>query len=176
MISKILIVLAVIIVVFIVIVAFQPSASHIERSITVAATPLSVFEEINDLSRFQAWNPWAKIDPAMNSTYSGPPAGVGASYAWAGNNQVGEGRMTIVESTPGERVALRMEFLKPFASTSTAAFVITPAANQTSVTWSMDGEQNFFAKAIGLFVNMDKMIGGEFEKGLADLKSIAERK
>ena len=110
----------------------------------------------------------------MKQTYEGAPAGVGAIYKWVGNNQVGEGRMTITESRPSELIRIKLEFYKPFAATNTAEFTFKPAANPTAVTWSMTGSKNFMAKAIHLFMNMDKMIGGQFEKGLASMKSIVE--
>ena len=112
----------------------------------------------------------------MKTTYSGTAAGTGAIYAWSGNDQVGEGRMTITESQPSERVGIHLEFLKPFASTSETLFAFQPQGDAVKVTWTMKGENNFFAKAFGLFMNMDKMIGGDFEKGLAQLKTLAETK
>jgi len=110
----------------------------------------------------------------MKHVYEDAPAGVGAVYAWSGNNEVGEGRMTITESRPSELIRIRLEFMKPFRATSTAEFTFQPAADQTAVTWSMTGTNNFVAKAIHLFMNMDRMIGGQFEKGLAQLKAISE--
>jgi hypothetical protein len=104
----------------------------------------------------------------------GAPAGVGAIYAWTGNNEVGEGRMTITESRRSDLVRVKLEFFKPFAATNTAEFTFKPDGNQTAVTWSMFGQNNFMAKAIHLFMNMDKMIGGQFEKGLASMKSVVE--
>jgi hypothetical protein len=121
-----------------------------------------------------AWNPWEKIDPNMKLTYEGPPAGVGASYAWVGNKDVGEGRMTITAARPHESVQFKLEFFKPMTGTSDAEFTFKPQGSQTEVTWSMTGKNNFIAKAFCLFVNMDRMIGGNFEKGLAELKTIAE--
>src|SRR5204863_4270093 len=111
---------------------------------------------------------------AIKQTYEGAPAGTGAIYTWIGNKEVGEGRMTIIESRPSELIRIKMEFFKPFAGISTAEFTFKPEGNQTAVTWSMSGENNFMAKAIHLFMNMDKMIGGQFEKGLASMKSIVE--
>jgi uncharacterized protein YndB with AHSA1/START domain len=174
MLIKILIAVAVIIVVFVVIVALQPSEFRVTRSTTISAPPPAVFAQVNDFHKWEAWNPWGKIDPAMKQAYEGAPAGVGAIYTWAGNNEVGEGRMTITESRPSELIRIRLEFFKPFAGTNTAEFTFKPEGNQTAVTWTMFGNNNFMAKAIHLFMNMDKMIGGQFEKGLADMKSIVE--
>ena len=157
-----------------VIVALQPSEFRVARSTTISAPPSAVFVQVNDFHKWEAWNPWGKIDPAMKQTYEGAPAGTGAIYTWAGNNEVGEGRMAIIESRPSELIRVKLEFFKPFAATNTAEFTFKPEANQTVVTWSMFGEKNFMAKAIHLFMNMDKMIGGQFEKGLAKMKSVVE--
>jgi Polyketide cyclase / dehydrase and lipid transport len=170
----ILIALAVIIVVLIVIVALQPSQFRVARSTTISASPPAVFAQVNDFHKWEAWNPWAKIDPAMKQSYEGVPAGVGAIYTWVGNSEVGEGRMTITESRPSELIRVKLEFFKPFAATNTAEFTVKPEGNQTLVTWSMFGEKNFMAKAVHLFMNMDQMIGGQFEKGLASMKSAVE--
>ena len=174
MLKKILIALAVIVVVFIVIVALQPSDFRVARSATISAPPPAVFAQVNDFHKWEAWNPWGKIDPAMKQTYEGAPAGPGAIYTWSGNNEVGEGRMTITDSRPSELIRVKLEFFKPFAATNTAEFAFKPEGNQTLVTWSMFGEKNFMAKAVHLVMNMDKMIGGQFEKGLADMKSAVE--
>jgi len=152
----------------------QPSEFRVVRSATISAPPPAVFAQVNDFHKWEAWNPWAKIDPAMKQGYEGTPAGVGAIYIWAGNNEVGEGRMTITESRPSELIRIKLEFFKPFAATNSAEFTFKPEGNQTAVTWRMSGENNFLAKAIHLFVNMDKMIGGQFEKGLADMKLLVE--
>ena len=174
MLKKILIGLLLLLLVLAVIVALQPSQYRVERSVTVAAPPAVVFPQVNELKKWEAWSPWAKMDPAMKQTYEGPAAGTGASYAWAGNNQVGEGRMTITESRPSELIRFHLEFFKPMAGTNTAEFTFKPEGDQTTVTWSMTGDKNFIAKAMCLFMSMDKMVGGQFEKGLADLKSVAE--
>jgi uncharacterized protein YndB with AHSA1/START domain len=174
MLIKILIAVAAIFVVLAVIVALQPSEFRVARSTTISAPPSAVFVQVNDFHKWEAWNPWGKIDPAMKQTYEGAPAGTGAIYTWAGNNEVGEGRMAIIESRPSELIRVKLEFFKPFAATNTAEFTFKPEANQTVVTWSMFGEKNFMAKTIHLFMNMDKMIGGQFEKGLAEMKSLVE--
>jgi len=174
MIKKILIVLVIILVVFVVIVAMQPAAYRITRTATISAPPADVFAQVNDLHKFQDWSPWAKLDPALKQTYDGAPAGTGAIYSWEGNKKVGAGRMTITDSRTNDLVSMKLEFLKPFASTATTEFAFKPEGNQTSVTWSMFGENNFMAKAFCLFMNMDKMVGGDFERGLAQLKSLVE--
>ena len=174
MLKTILVALAVIIVVLVVIVALQPSDFRVTRSTTISAPPPAVFTQVNDFHKWQAWNPWGKIDPAMKQTYEGAPAGTGAIYTWSGNNEVGEGRMTITDSRPNELIRVKLEFFKPFTATNTADFTFKPEGNQTVVSWSMFGDKNFMAKAIHLVMNMDKMIGGQFEKGLADMKSAVE--
>jgi uncharacterized protein YndB with AHSA1/START domain len=174
MLKKILIVIGVIVVVFVIIVALQPAEFHIARTATIAAPAEVVFAQVNELKKWDAWSPWIKIDPAMKQTYEGPASGKGAISRWAGNNQVGEGSMTITESRPNELIRFDLEFIKPMAGTSTSEFTFKPEGNRTTVTWSMSGRNNFIAKAMCLFMNMDKMVGGEFEKGLAQMKSITE--
>ena len=174
MLMKILIALAVIVVVFLAIVATRPAEFRVARTATIAAPPPAVFAQVNDFHKWVAWNPWGKIDPAMKQTYEGAPEGAGAIYTWVGNNEVGQGRMTIVESRPSDRIRIALEFEKPFRATNTAEFTFKPEGDRTVVTWSMVGHNNFVAKAVHLFMDMDKMIGGNFEKGLADMKSVVE--
>ena len=172
---KILIALAGIVLVCVAVVATRPSQYRVARTAIIAAPASAVFAHVNDFHEWQAWNPWAKIDPAMTHTYEGAPAGVGAVYTWAGNKDVGEGRMTLIESRPSDLIRIRLDFHKPFRGTSTAEFTFRPDGERTIVTWSMTGDVNFVAKAIHLFMDMDTMIGGNFEKGLADMKAVVER-
>lgn len=178
MIKKILlgivVVVVVLVVVFVCVVALQPSHYHIERAATMNAPAATVFAQVNDFHKWDAWSPWAKLDPTMKQSYEGAAAGTGAVYSWVGNSQVGEGRMTITESHPSDLVKIKLEFIKPFAATDATNFTFTSQGNQTNVKWTMDGDNNFVGKAFGLFMNMDKMVGGDFEKGLAQMKSIAE--
>jgi uncharacterized protein YndB with AHSA1/START domain len=171
---RILLVLVLIVVGLSVVIARRPSDFRIERTAVIAAPPSAVFAQVNDFHQWAAWNPWGKMDPTMKQTYEGAPAGVGAVYTWAGNREVGEGRMTITESRPNDLIRVRLEFLKPFANTSTAEFTFRPQGDQTAVTWRMTGTNNFMAKAFHLVMNMDKMIGGQFDKGLADMKATVE--
>ena len=134
----------------------------------------AVFGQVNDFHRWDGWSPWAKMDPAMKTTYSGAAAGEGASYAWVGNSQVGEGRMTITESRPSDHIVVRLEFVKPMAATNTATFTFKPDAGGTDVTWAMDGNNGFMGKAFSVFMNMDKMLGAYFEQGLGQMKVAAE--
>jgi hypothetical protein len=184
MLKRFLIVLVGIIAVFVIVVALLPSHYSITRSATMAAQPAVVFAHVDDLHKWDAWSPWAKLDPASKVVFDGPPAGVGAIFRWAGNDQVGEGSMTIIESKPAELVRIRLEFIKPMAGTSTSEFTFTPVAPVgaeatsatpgTTVTWTMTGENDFIGRAICLFMNMDRMLGGQFEQGLTNLKGVVE--
>ena len=165
-----------VVVVFLIVVALQPSDFRVERSATMRAPAPAAFAQVNDFQNWRAWSPWEKLDPALKRQYEGPKAGTGAVYAWQGNKDVGEGRMTITESRPAELVRIRLEFFKPFAATNTAEFSFKPAGDATAVTWTMTGQNNFLSKAMCLFVNMDSMIGGMFEQGLAQMKSAVETK
>ena len=174
MLIKVLIVVAVLLVVFIIIVATRPSEFQITRTATMNAPAEVVFAQVNDFQSWRAWSPWEGKDPAMKRTYEGPPAGRGAVYAWAGNKEVGEGRMTLTESRPHELIRIKLDFIKPFAATNTTEFTFKPQGEQTHVTWTMTGHNGFMAKAFCMFMDMDKMVGGDFEKGLAAMKAVAE--
>ena len=174
MLKKILLGLVAVIAVFAAYVALQPSDYRVTRSATVAAPPTAVFEHVNDFHKWEAWSPWAKIDPAAKATFEGPPAGQGAVFKWSGNSEVGEGTMTVTESRPNEFVRINLEFVKPMPGTSTTEFTFKPQGDQTAVTWSMFGQNTFITRAICMFMNQDEMVGGYFEKGLASLKGVAE--
>lgn len=174
MLRKILIALVLVIVALVIVIAMRPADFRVARSAAIAAPPAVVFNHVNDLHKWEHWSPWAKLDPNVKNTFEGPAAGVGAVFAWSGNSEVGEGRMTIIESRPNELVRYRLDFVKPMESTSTSEFAFKPEGDQTIVTWAMSGTNNFVGKAFSMVVDCDKMIGGYFEKGLATLKSIAE--
>ena len=174
MLNIILIAIPTIIVVFVIIVVMRPSNYRVTRPIVIGAPQDAVFPHMNELRKWEAWNPWGKADPNLKLTYGGPASGVGANYSWAGNKEAGEGHATITESRPGESVKYKMEFFKPMSGSSEMEFTYKPQGNQTEVTMTVTGEKNFMAKAFCLFVSMDKMIGGKFEKALADLKAIVE--
>jgi hypothetical protein len=167
-------VLVLLVVVFVVIVALRPADFRITRQAIISAPAPTVFAQVNDFHNWNAWSPWAKLDPAMKQTFEGAPAGKGSIYHWVGNKHAGEGRMTIVESRPSDLISIKLEFLKPFKATNTAEITFEPKGQQTLVTWSMIGKKNFILKAFGLFMDMDKMVGGDFEKGLAAMKSVSE--
>jgi carbon monoxide dehydrogenase subunit G len=171
----ILIGIAAIIAIFLIVAALQPADFRIARSTTIAAPSSAVFEQINDFRKWNDWSPWAKMDPNAKNSFEGPPSGVGAGFSWAGNSQVGEGRMTITDSKPNELVRMNLEFIKPFAATNVAEFTLKPEGDKTAVTWSMTGRNGFMGKAMGLIMNCDKMVGGQFEQGFANLKKIVEK-
>ena len=175
MLYPILITVAVLIAGFLVFVATRPAEFRITRSATMAAPRDVVFAQVNDFRAWRAWSPWEDKDPALKRTYEGPAAGRGAVYSWAGNKEVGEGRMTITESRPSDFLRIKLEFLKPIAATNTAEFAFEPQPDgQTRVNWSMSGAKAFMMKAFCLFVDMDKLVGSDFEKGLASMKRLVE--
>jgi len=163
-----------IIILFLIFVALQPNDFRITRAATVAAPPAIVFEQVNDLHKWNAWSPWARMDPDARNTYEGPVAGVGASFAWAGNKKVGEGRMTITDSQPCERIGIKLEFFKPFVATNRVDFTFKPDGDQTEIVWEMSGKNSFVGKIFTLLMSCDKMIGSQFEQGFSNLKSIVE--
>jgi hypothetical protein len=174
--KKIFLALALIVAVLAAVIAMQPSEFRIERSIAVSAPPAEVFAEVDDLHNWEAWSPWLEADPQAKTEYEGASSGEGAIFKWSGNSNVGEGNMTIVESRPNELVRIKLQFLRPMAGESTGEFTFKPKGEQTEVTWSMFGHNNFMSKAIHMFIDMDAMIGGQFEKGLSKLKAVAEAK
>ena len=167
-----LIVAAVVLIALVLFIQSRPADFRIVRSAVIPAFPAAVFAEVNDLHRWEAWSPWARMDPDAVNTFTGAESGVGSSFHWKGNRQVGEGVMTIVESDPARRVGIRLDFLKPFKTTNIAEFTFASKGEETLVTWSMTGRNNFASKTFGIVVNCDKMIGGMFESGLANLKTV----
>jgi len=165
---------AAVIVLFVIVVATRPSKFHVERSIDMAAPPQFAYAQVNDFRSWAEWSPYEKLDPHMQRTYEGPRAGVGAVYGWSSEGKAGAGRMTIQKSEKPSVVTIQLEFLKPMKATDVATFTFAPTAAGTKATWEMDGDMNFVSKAFSLFVDMDKMIGGDFERGLVSLKAIAE--
>jgi ribosome-associated toxin RatA of RatAB toxin-antitoxin module len=172
MLLYLLIALAVTVVGFVLVVAMQPSKFCITRSALIPAPASALFEQVNDFHHWEAWSPWAKMDPHVVNTYTGTRSGVGAIFEWEGNNQVGQGRMTILESRPDKLIRIKLEFLKPFKATNTSEFTFKPQGDQTAMTWSMTGINNFINKAFVLLMNCGEMIGGQFEKGLENLKTV----
>jgi hypothetical protein len=173
MLNIILIAVAVIIALFVVIVATRPSDFRVTRTGRISAPADVVFANVNTLRNWERWSPWAKVDPNAKSTFSGPESGPGSSMHWSGNKKVGEGRMTIIDSKPNEVIHIKLEFLRPMKVTNMAEFLLKEDGNQTTVTWSMSGKNNFVGKVFHMIVNCDKMIGRDFEKGLASLNSVS---
>ena len=175
MLKKILIAIAVVVAGLVAVIAMQPATFEVSRTASIAAPPADVFALVDDFHKWDSWSPWAKLDPAIKTTFEGASSGTGAVYAWVGNDKVGEGRQTIVESRPGELVRIKLEFLKPFASVADTEFAFSGDGSGTTVKWVMKGDNNFVSKAFCLFMGgMDKMIGPDFDKGLAQLKTLAE--
>jgi hypothetical protein len=161
---------------FALVAAFQPSDFRVTRTATIAAPPAVVFEQVNTLKNWDNWSPWAKLDPNCQQAFTGPASGVGSAFAWAGNSKVGEGKMTITESQSPSLVKMNLEFIKPFAGTNVTEFTFQPQGDATAVTWTMSGKNNFAGKCFSLVMSCDKMVGGDFEKGLASMKAVAEAK
>jgi len=154
--------------------AIKPDQFHVERSIDIKAPPEKIFPLIDDLHAWNDWTPYNK-DPAMKKTYSGSASGKGAAYAWEGNKDVGKGEIAITDSVPYSRITFDLHMIEPFEGRNIAAFTFHSVGDATRVTWSLDDRQKFIVRLIGIFLNMDKMIGKDFEQGLAKLKTVIER-
>jgi carbon monoxide dehydrogenase subunit G len=174
MLKKILIALAAIIAIFLIVVALQPSEFKVERSATIAAPPAAVFDQVNDFHKWEAWSPWAKLDPNAKVAFEGPPSGTGTIMTWDGDDKIGQGKMTLTESKPDELVKINVEFVKPFEGSSTSQFAFKPEGDQTAVTWSMESHHNFLAKAMCLVFNGKKMMTDAMDKGLTQMKTVVE--
>jgi carbon monoxide dehydrogenase subunit G len=170
----IVVVLAVVIALALALIATRPDDFRIERSAQINAPPEAVFSIINDLSQWGRWSPYDKRDPNMKKTFEGPSSGPGAMYAWNGNSEVGEGRLTIVDAKPGELVTMKLEFTRPFKATNEVNFKLAPSDHGTCVSWIMDGKYNLITKTMSLCMSMDKMVGKDFEQGLANLNTVAQ--
>jgi hypothetical protein len=155
--------------------ATKPDTFRVQRSATMKAPPEKIFSLINDFHNWGAWSPWEKLDLAMKKTHSGAASGKGAIYEWEGNKKVGQGRMEITEESPPSKVAIKLDFIKPFQANNKAEFALDRQGDSTNVTWTMDGSQPFMFKVMGVFMNLDNMIGKDFEAGLASIKGIAEK-
>jgi carbon monoxide dehydrogenase subunit G len=167
-----IVVLAVVVV--LILAARKPDHFRVQRSASIDAPPERIFPLINDFHRWGAWSPYEHKDPDMKRTFSGAGSGRGSAYEWAGNSNVGSGRMEIVESSAPSKVAIKLDFLKPFEAHNIATFTMEPAGGATNVTWVMDGPTPFVGKIMHVFLDMDRMVGTDFEAGLANLKTAAE--
>ncbi len=153
----------------------KPDTFSVRRAATIKAPPEKVFAVLNDFKRWPDWSPWEKLDPAMKRTISDPANGKGATYAWAGNSDAGQGRMEIVESVASSKVGIQLDFIKPFESNNRTEFTLTPQGDATQVDWVMSGPTPYVSKLMQVFVSMDTLIGKDFEAGLANLKALAEK-
>jgi uncharacterized protein YndB with AHSA1/START domain len=153
----------------------KPDTFSVQRSASIKAPPEKIFAVVNDFHRWTEWSPWEKLDPAMKRTLSGAPSGKGTVYAWEGNGKAGAGRMEILESVPSTKVAIQLDFIKPFEGHNITAFTLVPQGDTTTLNWTMTGPTPFISKLMQVFVNMDTMIGKDFEAGLANLKALTEK-
>ncbi|MEA2569370.1 MAG: hypothetical protein QOI24_1371 [Acidobacteriota bacterium] len=174
MLKKIALGIIAVIAAILIIAAFQPNTFRVQRTATIKARPEKIVPLIADFHRWSSWSPYEKLDPAMKRTINGAPSGPGAVYEWDGNNKAGAGRMEVLSASPAA-VKIKLDFTRPFASHNMAEFTLEPHGDTTNVTWSMSGPQMYIGKVVCLFMNMDRMVGKEFETGLASLKAIAEK-
>ena len=161
-------------VLLIIVIATRPTDYSVERSISVSAPPETVFPWVCDLTKFPEWSPWEKLDPKMSKSFAGTACTVGQSYDWSGNDEVGKGNMKLTQLAANENATLSLEFFEPFQSKANTALTLASENGGTRVTWSMSGKNNFMAKAVGLFIDMEGMIGASYDEGLAMLKSKVE--
>jgi uncharacterized protein YndB with AHSA1/START domain len=155
--------------------ASKPDEFTVRRSMRMRATPEKIFPQINDFHNWAAWSPWEKMDATMTKTFSGAPNGRGAVYEWEGNSKVGKGRMEITDASAPRKVVIALDFMRPFRANNRTEFTLEPQGDSTDVTWAMRGASPFITKVMSVFMNMDKMIGRDFEAGLANIKANAER-
>lgn len=174
MIKTIFIVVILAIVALLAYAATRPNSFRLERQTVIKAPPEKVFANLVDFNKWGAWSPWEKLDPQMKRSHSGAASGKGASYAWAGD-KVGAGRMEILDATPSSSVKIKLDFTKPFEAHNRVDFTLVPQGDSTQVTWAMYGPMAFINKLFGVFMSMDKMVGKDFEAGLADLKAVSEK-
>jgi hypothetical protein len=174
MLKKIALIVAGLLVVLVLVIVTRPATFEVKRSAVINAPPSFAYALVNDFHGWAQWSPWEKLDPAMQRTFTGAERGSGAKYQWKGNKQAGEGSMTITEASPDAKVSIDLEFIEPFPTKNLTTFTFASAGQSTTVTWVMSGENNFISKAMSLVMNMDSMIGPDFEAGLAKLKQAAE--
>jgi len=175
MLKKIALVILALAAIVLIYAATRPGTFRVERTARIPAPPEKIFPLINDFHRWGEWSPYEKLDPGMKRTFGGAPAGKGATYAWEGNDKAGAGRMEILESAPSSKISIKLDFTKPFEARNMAEFTLRPQDGATQVTWAMHGPSPYIAKLMGIFFNMDQMIGKDFETGLANLKTASEK-
>ena len=175
MLKKVVLGIVVLLVALLAFAATRPDSMRIQRTATINAPPEKIYPLISDFHNWTSWSPYEHIDPAMKKTYSGPPSGKGAVYEWAGNSDVGQGRMEITDTAEPTRVTIKLDFIAPFEGHNVTVFSLTPRAGATDVAWTMEGPSAYVMKVMSVFTDMDAMIGKDFETGLATLKSVAEK-
>ena len=175
MLWTILIIVVLVIAAILIYAATKPATFRVQRSLTVAAPAEKIFPHLNDFQSWPSWSPYEQKDPAMKRAFSGPPTGPGATYEWDGDKNVGKGRIVVTDVAPNQRLAFNLEMLKPFEAHNKGEFTLAPQSNGTVVTWAMHGPAPYFTKLMQVFCNMDRMVGGDFEQGLAKLKALAEK-
>lgn len=175
MLKKLLLLVVILLAALLAYASTKPDTFRVQREATIQAPPTRIFALLNDFHAWEAWSPWQKLDPAMKQTHGGAAAGVGAIYAWEGNSDVGKGRMELTASTPPSRLTIQLDFLEPFEAHNTTEFLLEPNGAGANVTWVMHGPSPFLSKVMSVFVDMDAMIGKDFEQGLANLRAVAEK-
>jgi len=175
MLYTVLIVIGILLAAILAFAATKPGTFRVERARSIQAPPERIFDLINDFHRWSLWSPWEKLDPMMKRTFGGAESGKGAVYEWAGNSKAGQGRMEITGIVPGSKIVIKLDFLKPLEGHNTSEFTMSPRGNSTDVSWAVYGPSPFMMKIMHVFVNMDRMVGADFEAGLANLKSVAEK-
>ena len=175
MLKLVFVVIMLLIAVLLFVAGTRPDRFRVQRSIRIDAQREKLYAIVCDFHHFPAWSPWAALDPAMRKTFSGAASGIGSVYEWQGNGKVGQGRMEITDAVEPARVVIKLDFLKPFEAHNTAEYLLLPSGEGTEFTWAMEGSSNFVSKLMGLFFSMEKMIGLQFEQGLASLKALAEK-
>jgi uncharacterized protein YndB with AHSA1/START domain len=176
MLKKILGLLLAVLAAFLLYIAVQPSAFAVRREALIAAPPQAVFDQVNNFRNWQAWSPWAKLDPNAKAAFEGPETGNGAMFSWAGNSEVGEGKMTIIEAVPNDFVRMRLDFTQPMQATNETIFSFKPEGEGTRMTWEMKGHNNFVGRLVCFFMDMDGTVGGQFEKGMANIADVLKGK
>ncbi|MFO0596650.1 MAG: SRPBCC family protein [Myxococcaceae bacterium] len=175
MLKRILLAVLAVLAIFLAFVATRPDSFEVKRELSMSAPPAVAYAQVADFHGWAAWSPWDKLDPAMKRTFDGPNSGVGAHYAWEGNKDVGKGEMKITDAKEGEQIGIELHFITPFETTNRTTFTFAKDGEGSKVTWQMEGKNNFGSKLFGLFMNMDKLVGGDFEKGLAAMKTVSEK-
>jgi uncharacterized protein YndB with AHSA1/START domain len=175
MIKKVLAGIAVVLAILLIYGASKPGDFRVQRTIAMQTSPEKIFPLINDFHQWPSWSPWEKLDANMKRTFSGPPNGTGSVYEWDGNNKAGKGRMEITDCVPASKIGIKLDFIKPMEGHNNIEFTLQPSSRSTNVTWVMSGPLTYPGKVMTVFVSMDKLIGSDFETGLANMKAVAEK-